>query len=65
MAKTFYELENEVKELEVKVENLICELTKNKRKLGDVIDAFEYYTDEINYIRDVFVKLEEKQKNGR
>ena len=65
MAKTFYELENEVKELEVKVEKLICELTKNKRKLGDVIDAFEYYTDEINYIRDVFVKLEEKQNNGR
>ena len=63
MAKTFYELENEVKELEVKVEKLICELTKNKRKLGDVIDAFEYYTDEINYIRDVFVKLEEKQNN--
>jgi hypothetical protein len=65
MAKTFYELENEVKELEVKVEKLICELTKNKRKLGDVIDAFEYYTDEINSIRDVFVKLEEKQNNGR
>ena len=65
MAKTFYELENEVKELEVKVEKLICELTENKRKLGDVIDAFEYYTDEINYIRDVFVKLEEKQNNGR
>ena len=51
MAKTFYELENEVKELEVKVEKLICELTKNKRKLGDVIDAFEYYTDEILYTR--------------
>jgi septation ring formation regulator EzrA len=65
MAKTFYELENEVKELEVKVEKLICELTKNKRKLGDVIDAFEYYIDEINSIRDVFVKLEEKQNNGR
>ena len=57
MAKKFYELEEQVNELETMVAMLVSELTKTNRKIGDVEDASQYCFSEIGE------QLKQKEKN--